>query len=106
MNIRERKARQRKKANYALQHVRTDSWCMVDEKRLDILSPAILFIIRTWERKSKWKKQIKNYEKFTSAPFKFEVMVSSFCRKPIAFGTLAIHWNDDFAYKNKERMKI
>ena len=29
-----------------------------------------------------------------------------FCRKPIAFGTLAIHWNDDFAYKNKERMKI
>ena len=29
-----------------------------------------------------------------------------FCRKPIVFGTLAIHWNDDFAYKNKERMKI
>ena len=29
-----------------------------------------------------------------------------FRRKTIAFGTLAIHWNDDFAYKNKERMKI
>ena len=29
-----------------------------------------------------------------------------FRRKTIAFGTLAIHWNDDFAYKNKERMKF
>ena len=29
-----------------------------------------------------------------------------FCRKTIAFGTLAIHWNNNFAYENKERMKI
>ena len=44
MNIRKRKARwktqnktknNQEKANYALQHVKTGSWCMVDEERLE-----------------------------------------------------------------------
>ena len=44
MNIRERKTRQEKKVNYALQHVRTDSSCMVDEEILEFFMRQVLII--------------------------------------------------------------
>ena len=42
MNIRERKARQKKNANHSLQHVRTDSWYMVHEKRFESFMTEVL----------------------------------------------------------------
>ena len=44
MNIRERKTRQEKKANYALQHVRTDSSYMVDQESLEFFMTHVLIL--------------------------------------------------------------
>ena len=50
MNIRERKARNKKKeANSALQHLRTDSWCIVDEEHLrSFMTEALEKINMNW----------------------------------------------------------